>query len=224
MVQHIMKRTEPPIRLFRSDFLEWFTHVHPVVVPVVWLPVAGLFLLRGIRSPELGGLSLGLAFGTGLVLWSVAEYGIHRFAFHFTPGRPKPWLDRLLFLCHGIHHVQPWDKTRLVMPPALSIPLAALFYGLFHLALGAAGAPALVAPLFSGFLTGYVGYDMLHYATHHLPMNRGPLRWLKRHHMLHHYSTPDSRYGVSTPAWDLVLGTLPARTRRASKSANHGES
>jgi hypothetical protein len=37
-----------PIRLFPSDTLEFFTHVHPAMVPIVWVPVAGAFLVRGI--------------------------------------------------------------------------------------------------------------------------------------------------------------------------------
>ena len=35
------------------------------------------------------------------------------------------------FIIHGVHHDHPNDKLRLVMPPAVSIPLAALFFGAF---------------------------------------------------------------------------------------------
>ncbi len=49
----------------------------------------------------------------------------------------------------------------------------------------------------------------MHYATHHFPMRWGFLGYLKRHHMLHHYKTPDLRFGVSSPFWDWVYGTLP---------------
>jgi sterol desaturase/sphingolipid hydroxylase (fatty acid hydroxylase superfamily) len=210
MMPQAMRRSEEPVRLFRSDLLEWFTHVHPAVVPVLWLPVAAYFLVQAARTPDVGLLRIGVAFGLGLLIWSLAEYLIHRFVFHFAPQHSTPWLDRLIYLFHGVHHAQPWDKTRLVMPPAVSIPLAVLFYWLFRGVLGSLpGGPAWVAPTFSGFLVGYVCYDMLHYATHHLPMRWGPLHWIKGHHMLHHYSTPDSRYGVSSPTWDAVLGTLP---------------
>ena len=51
---------------------------------------------------------------------------------------------------------------------------------------------------------------MMHYATHHFPMRRGRVwRYLKRHHVMHHYKTPNARFGVSTPFWDWVYGTLP---------------
>ena len=36
---------DEPIRLFQSDFLEFFTHCHPAVVAILWLPIAGYFLL-----------------------------------------------------------------------------------------------------------------------------------------------------------------------------------
>jgi len=32
---------------------------------------------------------------------------------------------------------------------------------------------------------------------------------VRRHHMLHHAKTPDRRFGVSSPLWDLVFGTEP---------------
>jgi sterol desaturase/sphingolipid hydroxylase (fatty acid hydroxylase superfamily) len=220
MIPQAMRRDEEPLRLFRSDLLEWFTHVHPVVVPLIWLPVAGYFLAQALAATVLSGVSILVAFGSGLVVWSLAEYVLHRFVFHFSPRHPPAWLERAMFLFHGVHHAQPWDKTRLVMPPAVSLPLAVAFYWLFDLVIGdLAGTPAWVAPIFSGFLVGYVGYDMLHYATHHLPMKWGPLRWIKRHHMLHHYATPDARYGVSTPAWDAVLGTMPEAAPRAVPQA-----
>ena len=94
------------------------------------------------------------------------------------------------------------------MPPAVSIPLALLFYGLYYLIVGIVlGAARWVAPLFAGFIAGYLVYDMFHYSMHHLPMRKGALRWLRRHHMFHHTQTPDLRFGVTSPIWDVVFGT-----------------
>jgi sterol desaturase/sphingolipid hydroxylase (fatty acid hydroxylase superfamily) len=50
-----------------------------------------------------------------------------------------------------------------------------------------------------------LAYDMLHYATHHIPMRRGVWKTLRRHH----YRTPEQRFGVSSPLWDVVFGTQP---------------
>jgi sterol desaturase/sphingolipid hydroxylase (fatty acid hydroxylase superfamily) len=96
------------------------------------------------------------------------------------------------------------------MPPAVSIPLSLVFYALFFWIVGGLlRAPAWVAPLYSGFGAGYLAYDLTHYATHHFPMRSGVLKYLKRYHMQHHYKTPDARYGVSSPLWDIVFGTKP---------------
>lgn len=210
-------RREPSIRLFRAPALELLTHVHPAVVVVVWAPVIGWLLWRAAHDTALSASAVVAGVALGLLVWTLAEYLLHRFVFHFAPRDPPPWLERLLFLFHGIHHVQPWDPTRLVMPPSASIPLAALHYLLFAWVLGPLlGAPAWVAPVFAGFLAGYVAYDLLHYALHHLPASGPVLKELKRHHALHHYATPGLRFGVSSPLWDHVFGTLPGREERGS--------
>jgi len=205
--QEILKNDEP-IRLFESDVLEFFTHIHPAVVVVIWLPVGLFFLARAIRNPGLSAIELLAALLVGLGTWTLAEYVLHRFVFHFSPR--TSWQERVSFLFHGVHHAQPRSKTRLVMPPAVSVPLGALFYGLFWILVGRGiGATAWVAPLFAGFIFGYLAYDMTHYATHHVRIKGGYFLMVRRHHMRHHAQTPDQRFGVSSPLWDYVFGTEP---------------
>lgn len=204
-----------PIRLFKSDFLEFFTHIHPVTVLLLFVPVVLVSLTSGVRGlGASGGIgAVALAVAAGIAIWTFAEYVMHRHVFHYEPkGRA---LQRIWFLLHGVHHEQPQCKTRLVMPPLLSVPLALLFYGLFHAIVGMAlGAPLWVAPLYAGFVTGYLAYDMLHYAEHHLPAKGRALRYLKRYHLLHHFKTPDDRFGVSSPLWDVIFGTIPKDSTR----------
>jgi sterol desaturase/sphingolipid hydroxylase (fatty acid hydroxylase superfamily) len=209
---YAINHEKEPIRLFESDFLEFFTHIHPSVVLLIWVPVSVFFLLMAILQHPAGGLrvvfDVFLGFTVGLFLWTLTEYTMHRFVFHFRPR--SPFQERLTYLFHGIHHHQPKCKTRLVMPPAVSIPLALLFFGGFYLVLGILlGQPWWIAPTFSGFIAGYISYDMLHYATHHFPMRKAIPKYLKRYHLQHHYKTPDQRYGVSSPLWDVLLGTKP---------------
>lgn len=200
--------SEEPIRLFQSDFLEFFSHIHPAVVVIIWLPICLYALVRGFLdwpSKNLMGFIL-VAFLFGLFLWTLAEYLLHRFVFHYHPKTEAQ--EKIFFLFHGVHHAQPQCKTRLVMPPVISIPLALLFYGLFHLIFGVIlGGSYWVGPLFSGFILGYLAYDLTHYATHHFPMRKGVWKWLKRHHMRHHYKSPNLRFGVSSPLWDYVFKT-----------------
>lgn len=200
---------EEPIRLFKSDYLEFFTHIHPAVVLLLFVPVVLYFGYLGLI--ELGaraGLGSVIAAGVvGFFVWTLTEYLMHRFVFHYEPTHPV--LKWVWYLIHGVHHEQPQCKTRLVMPPILSIPLAFFFFGLFRAVGSLVGAPLWVAPAYAGFVVGYLAYDMLHYAEHHLAMKWGVLKFLKRYHLLHHFKTPDDRFGVSSPIWDVVFGTLP---------------
>ena len=202
--------SDVPIRLFKSNFLEFFTHISPITVTVLWLPVALYFLISAILKAPAGAFPayIPLGFLVGLFLWTVSEYTLHRFVFHFPAKGEK--MERIVFLFHGIHHAQPQIKTRLVMPPVVSIPLAAVFFGLFYLIFAVIlKAPQWFGPVFSGFIVGYLIYDLTHYATHHFPMRSGYAKFIKRYHMQHHYKTPDQRFGVSSPLWDMVFGTKP---------------
>jgi sterol desaturase/sphingolipid hydroxylase (fatty acid hydroxylase superfamily) len=209
-----INHSDEPIRLFKSDALEFFTHIHPGVVLLLYVPVVALCLWSGV-SARLPGESWAPVWGgylAGLFVWTLSEYILHRFLFHFEPTGPR--LKWVWYLIHGVHHEQPQCKTRLVMPPILSIPMALAFYVFFHLVVGTLiGAPRWTAPLFAGFVTGYIVYDMTHYATHHLAMSWGFLKFLKRYHLLHHYKTPDDRFGISSPLWDHVFGTRPPKDR-----------
>ena len=199
--------SKDPVRLFRSDLMERFTHTPPWMVPAIWLPVAALFTLWRPGAYTV------LTFALGMACWSPAEYLLHRFLFHWRPRTPRQ--ERFIFMIHGIHHAQPMVKTRLVMPPAAAIPLAAIFYALFWLIIGLAiGRPLWVGPFFGGFLAAYVVYDLLHYAFHHVRVPGRYLHTQRRRHMRHHTAVT-RLFGVTSRLWDRVLGTdldvTPAR-------------
>jgi dihydroceramide fatty acyl 2-hydroxylase len=202
--------SDRPIRLFKSNYLEFFTHVTPLVVVLIWLPVILWLLIRSIRGYTGAGFPTYIPISVllGMFFWTFAEYTLHRYVFHYHARSNT--MKRIVFLFHGIHHAQPQCKTRLVMPPAVSVPMAFVFYGIYYAGAGLLlGMPRLVDPLLAGFMIAYLIYDLIHYATHHLPMRWGVLKFLKRHHMQHHYKTPDQRFGVSSPLWDVVFRTLP---------------
>jgi sterol desaturase/sphingolipid hydroxylase (fatty acid hydroxylase superfamily) len=111
---------------------------------------------------------------------------------------------------HGVHHAQPQSKSRLVMPPALSIPLAFLFYGIFYLVIVVVlRIPGWFNPVFAGFAAGYLSYDILHYSMHHFRVKTGYLSFIRKYHWRHHVQTPELRFGVTSPLWDIVFGTRP---------------
>lgn len=189
-------------RLFKSDFLEVFTHVHWSVPLIIYVPVVSYLLYRASAKPELSVTSGALLVLAGIFVWTLTEYLLHRFVFHYEPTSAVG--KYLHFMMHGVHHEYPNDSKRLVMPPSVSIPLAALFYFLFLFVLGT----PYNLPFFAGFLVGYMLYDEIHYATHHAPLKNGVWQKLKHHHVLHHYHDPERGFGVSTPIWDYVFGTV----------------
>jgi 4-hydroxysphinganine ceramide fatty acyl 2-hydroxylase len=188
------------VRMFESNFMEFFSHVHPATPVILFGPIIGLMLYLAFVQQRLSVLVVLVFFVAGILTWTLLEYVIHRYVFHY---QPKTRLGKLLhFIMHGVHHDYPNDATRLVMPPIISVPLAVVFYVVFMLTLGRF-APAALA----GFGFGYVCYDTIHYATHHFAMKRGIWRWLKQYHLRHHYQDDHAGYGVSTPLWDYVFKT-----------------
>jgi hypothetical protein len=208
--------------MFRSDLIEGLSHVHPLVPHVLFLPLIALMLTLAVRRGQPIG-QIALLFAAGLLAWSLVEYVIHRFLFH-----PPQWVEdetravtaslrrgdavlpalpslrhRFYFLVHGVHHDYPNDSGRLVMPPSVSIPLALLFFFLFRWLLG----PVAPAP-FAGLVAGYLIYDTTHYLTHHSAGGTALGRYQKKRHFRHHYYDSTRNFGVSSPLWDFVLGTI----------------
>lgn len=185
------------IRMFRASWMEALSKVHFTVPLIIYLPVI-TWMLWQWEGSWLNGAGL---FFVGFFAWTLNEYVLHRFVFHWVP--PGKWGERLHFVWHGVHHDYPNDRLRLVMPPSLSIPLAIIFFYGF---LALMGQPT-VYPFFAGFVLGYLCYDMMHYAMHHLRWNHPFWQRLKQHHMLHHYQENDRGFGVSNPLWDYVFNT-----------------
>jgi hypothetical protein len=104
------------LRVFENPFLEnWIARAHPVI-PGVWvLPLVTYLFWRGADFHS-ASAQLGIALA-GVLGWTLLEYVIHRFWFHF-PSSAK-WSAKTkhnFFMMHGYHHEYPSDPGRLVMP------------------------------------------------------------------------------------------------------------
>lgn len=197
-----MQKPYKSLQVFKNPFLERFTHVHPLTPLVLWLPVVGWLLWRSTSEHQLSFVDVGTYGTAGFFLWTLVEYILHRFVFHLESDHPLG--QKFHFLVHGLHHADPMDPTRLVMPPAASMFLATLFYFGFRGVLG----PVLVEPFFAFFVLGYLCYDYIHFSVHHFSPRTRMGKYLKQSHMQHHYVCPNSRWGVSSPLWDYVFGTI----------------
>lgn len=177
-------------RWFFMDF-----YVYPPLI-VLCLGLALDFDGSGERLLQAAGL-----VAIGLLVWTLAEYLIHRFAFHHVPG---------LMDVHLEHHAEP---TGLHGSPTV---VTVLVFGLLVLLpLWGVSDLAVAAALTAGLMTGYLAYVTVHYVVHNAE-SPGPgwvrptLRYLRRAHAVHHHQFAYN-FGVTTTIWDRVFGTLHRR-------------
>lgn len=140
----------------------------------------------------------------GLFVFSFMEYVFHRWVFH---GPPQPMARG-----HAAHHLAPRGYEALpFFVPALVLS-------------GVTGLCALWMPaayawlLASGIAFGYVAYGVGHFMIHHRRFRNALLRrWAARHHIHHHH--PERNFGVTSPLWDVVLGTRYVPPRSTSSAS-----
>jgi sterol desaturase/sphingolipid hydroxylase (fatty acid hydroxylase superfamily) len=205
---------EGTCRMFQADIVERFSRIHPATPFIAWVPVIGALLARSALRHDVAWWAALLLFAVGVLAWTLAEYILHRWVFHWIEDTPRG--RRIHFLLHGVHHDFPSDKDRLVMPLGFSVPLGVLFYALYMFLLG----PRIGEPYFAGFIAGYLMYDGSHYAIHHFRMQSWLGRLVKKHHMLHHHADHDGGFGVSSPLWDHVFRTMPQPRKRMGASTS----
>lgn len=201
MAKNFVSNKDETVRMFNNNFLESLSRVHPSVPVIIYLPIIAYMLYLAVWQHQLYFFSIAGLFLFGIFIWSITEYTLHRFVFHFKPK--SRFGEKVHFIFHGVHHDYPNDSRRLVMPPTVSMPLALLFFILFSYILGI----VLVFPFFAGFLLGYLFYDITHYAIHHFNMHSKFWIAIKNHHMKHHYQDSSKGFGVSTPIWDSIIGS-----------------
>lgn len=153
----------------------------------------------GWRLHEGGALSATVAVLLGLFAFSFVEYCFHRWMFHtrvplFAEG-------------HRMHHQQPlgYDSLPFFLPGAVLLSLTGVAIMLL---------PMGFALMMMGAVTfGYIAYGLSHFTIHHVRFKQPLLRrWAASHHV-HHYH-PDSNFGLTTPLWDVLLGTRYQREPR----------
>jgi sterol desaturase/sphingolipid hydroxylase (fatty acid hydroxylase superfamily) len=201
MSKNFISNKDETVRMFDNNFLEALSKIHFSVPLYIYIPIILAFLYRGIFLFNITSSKFIALILLGILVWSLTEYALHRFIFHYVPD--SKFGRRIHFIFHGVHHDYPSDSRRLVMPPSVSFPLAVLFYFLFYSIAGR----IYVAPFMAGFLTGYLFYDMTHYAVHHFNMHNKFWLAIKNHHMKHHYQDPAKGFGVSSKVWDVIIGT-----------------
>lgn len=193
-------------RLFNNQYLEYLTKTHPLVIWGLYLPIIGGMIYYSVTSLNLSLLQVCASFFTGVFVWTLFEYVIHRYAFHYVAESERA--VKIVYLIHGNHHEYPRDKERLFMPPVPSLIIAATLFILFLTITRFFGIENYVYTFFPGFVFGYLLYGTMHYAIHAW---NPPFKWMKplwRNHHLHHYKNTERGFGVSSTLWDHVFNTM----------------
>jgi 4-hydroxysphinganine ceramide fatty acyl 2-hydroxylase len=198
------------VKLFSNKILERLSRTNFLFPVIVFAALSALFLVLSFFDNGINFRYALWLFPLGWLSFTLVEYLIHRFLFHFHATTEKE-LD-LQYKIHGVHHEFPRDKDRLVMPPVISVMLAFAFYYLFKLLMDDYGKL-----FFSGFIGGYSVYLVIHYAVHALKPPKNFFKFFWKHHSLHHYDSVHSAFSVSLPLWDYLFNTLPQTTGKARK-------
>lgn len=146
----------------------------------------------------------------GALTWGLIEYVLHRFVFHYQAR--SPLASKLVYQVHLSHHENPAAINKLFASLLLSTPIAAAYW---LVAWAITDSWAAASYLFIGMSSGYFYYEWLHFQCHHRKSRIRLLNYLRKYHLLHHFKTPELRFGVTSPLFDLVFGTFQSMPKRA---------
>jgi len=188
-------------QLFSNPIIEKLSRTHIAVPLVIFFTYASGLLYWNIKNTNLAAVTTMILFFTGVIAFTWVEYMVHRYVFHL-----KPYTElraKLQYTMHGVHHEFPKDKDRLAMPPLLSITIATILLLLFKVIMG-----DFVFAFLPGFLVGYASYLSVHYMVHAYAPPKNFFKALWINHSVHHYKDGEVVFGVSSPLWDYIYGTM----------------
>jgi sterol desaturase/sphingolipid hydroxylase (fatty acid hydroxylase superfamily) len=156
------------------------------------IPLGVVLIFEGLRRHDIHSIKVLLTFLLGLFIFSYFEYSVHRWLFHGSV--------RIIEQGHRGHHENPkgYDALPFFLPSLVILGLTGVFVLLM---------PTSYAFLLSGAMAlSYVTYGLSHFSIHHTRFRQPLVRRWAAHHLIHHYH-PETNFGVTTPLWDILLGT-----------------
>lgn len=190
-------RASPPV--FPWPFLDRLTRTHAATPTLLFGPLGLGLIASGVGA--VGWRRAAALVVAGYVAWTLAEYWIHRIAYHcVAPVRFGP---RVQWMIHGIHHDHPNDAGRPMTPPLATLPPLVAVIWFICWTLGSGTGPVVAG----GFTLGYLSHELVHHHLHRRRPSTRLGRYLRRCHMRHHFRDERTWFGVTCPYWDYVFGT-----------------
>ncbi|ODG91407.1 fatty acid hydroxylase [Gottfriedia luciferensis] len=180
-------------------YRDFFLHFDIIVMGVLFL--VGIIYSIGFHFSWI----TVLIFIIGLIFFMFSEYVTHRFIFHIKAPKNKLLL-KFMKRIHYDHHTYPDDLKLLFLPIWYSIPnLGSLCIIYFLISKDLIQTIAFG----SGLVFMLLVYEWKHYVAHRpiKPITKVG-RQIKKLHILHHFKNENFWYGVSTPIFDGIFGTL----------------
>ncbi len=194
-------------QLFDNPILERLSRTHISIPISIFFVISAVLLYYAFRYTTLPGYLIPLLFLGGFLFFTLIEYLVHRFVFHMEPT--SDFKKKIQYNMHGVHHEFPKDKDRLAMPPLLSITLAVVLFAIFYSLID-----TKVFGFLPGLLTGYASYLFVHFIVHAYAPPKNIFKELWVNHAIHHYKDNSTVFGVSSPLWDYVFGTMPPKKKK----------
>jgi sterol desaturase/sphingolipid hydroxylase (fatty acid hydroxylase superfamily) len=201
MAESIHPKNKGTKQLFKNPVLEKLSRTHISIPITIFMSYASVLLYWSITHTSLSFWLTTSMFFTGMISFTLVEYLVHRYIFHMRTY--NEWREKFQYTVHGVHHEFPKDRERLAMPPLLSVTIATILLLLFRLVLG-----DVTFAFLPGFLVGYAYYLSVHYMVHVYQPPKNFLKILWINHAVHHYKHGEYIFGVSSPLWDYVFGTM----------------
>jgi len=196
---------ETDARIYKNPILNFLGKTH-ISIPLVIFFGAGIVLSSyAFTVYHISFIKIISFFTSGLLFFTLVEYLMHRFLYHLPSVYEE---GGVIYAMHGIHHKFPRDKKLLVMPPILSVLLASIVLGISYLVFAKNGFAFT-----GGFLFGYAAYLSVHFIVHAFKPPKNIFKELWVNHSLHHYQDDERAFGVSSPLWDYVFGTMPNKKK-----------
>jgi len=187
---------------------------HRLYPSTIFYPVAFVAVVAAAaRSGNFGRIAAFAALG--FAAWTLVEYLVHRYILHgrFADGPGvQHFLHKQFDHLHLAHHARPWDGNHVngtlkdTLVPAVVFMLIALVAG-----------PLDTWPVFvASLMLGYIAEEWVHHSVHFYQFDNSYFRYIKKHHLFHHSKRgAEVGFGLTSGAWDLVVGTRIAEADRA---------
>lgn len=196
-------------QLFNNPILEKLSRTHISVPLIVFFSYAAFLLYWSIGHTSLSTPTTVMLFIAGAFAFTWVEYMTHRYIFHMsTYTRLR---EKFQYTVHGVHHEFPKDRDRLAMPPLLSVTISTILLLIFRVIMG-----DFVFAFLPGFLVGYACYLAVHYMVHAYAPPKNFLKTLWINHSIHHYRDGELVFGVTSPFWDYIYGTLDTAKKKGA--------